>query len=196
MRPSTGTVTLAGTDVSGWTTRARREGGIGYVPEDRHRQGLLLSATLWENRVLGHQHRSPARRGPWIDRRASRTDTERIVREYAVRTPGVDVPAFALSGGNQQKLVVGREMSGAPSLLVASHPTRGVDVGAQAAVWDHLRSARSHGLAVLLVSADLEELIGLSDVLVVMLRGRLVARFDPAATTPELLGEAMTGATA
>jgi ABC-type uncharacterized transport system ATPase subunit len=113
-----------------------------------------------------------------------------------VRTPGIGVPAFALSGGNQQKLIVGREMSGDPSLLVASHPTRGVDVGAQAALWDHLRHARRSGLAVLLVSADLEELIGLSDRLVVMLRGRLVAEVDPSDTTPESLGSAMTGASA
>ena len=196
LRESTGTVLLGGRDLAGWSTRRRREGGIGYVPEDRHRQGLLLPAPLWENRVLGHQGRPPARRGPWIDRRAARADAERIVSEYGVRTPGVQVPAFALSGGNQQKLVVGREMSGDPSLLVASHPTRGVDVGAQAAVWDHLRTARAAGLAVLLVSADLEELIGLSDVLLVMLRGRLVARLDPAGTTPELLGEAMTGVAA
>jgi len=196
LRPAAGVVRLGAQDISAWSTKRRREGGIGHVPEDRHRQGLLLPASLWENRVLGHQGRRPARRGPWIDGRASRADTERIVREYGVRTPGVQVPAFALSGGNQQKLVVGREMSGDPTLLVASHPTRGVDVGAQAAVWDHLRSARSAGLAVLLVSADLEELIGLSDVLLVMLRGRLVARLDPAATTPELLGEAMTGVAA
>ena len=196
LRAATGVVRLGERDISGWSTRQRREGGIGYVPEDRHRQGLLLSAPLWENRVLGHQGRRPSRRGPWIDRRAARADTERIVREYGVRTPGVSVPAFALSGGNQQKLVVGREMSGDPTLLVASHPTRGVDVGAQAAVWDHLRTARADGLAVLLVSADLEELIGLSDVLLVMLRGRLVARLDPASTTPETLGEAMTGVAA
>ncbi|MCW2614120.1 MAG: heme transporter ATP-binding protein [Frankiales bacterium] len=196
LRASTGTVRLGDRDISDWSTRERREGGIGYVPEDRHRQGLLLPATLWENRILGHQGRKPARRGLWIDRGAAKADTERIVREYGVRTPGVGVPAFALSGGNQQKLVVGREMSGDPSLLVASHPTRGVDVGAQAQLWDHLREARRSGLAVLLVSADLEELIGLSDTLVVMLRGRLVATLDPASTTPESLGSAMTGATA
>ena len=196
LRTGTGTVSLGGTDITAWTTNQRREGGIGYVPEDRHRQGLLLSASLWENRVLGHQGRKPFRKGLWIDRRAARTDTERIVREYGVRTPGIGVPAFALSGGNQQKLVVGREMSGEPSLLVASHPTRGVDVGAQAALWDSLREARRSGLAVLLVSADLEELIGLSDTLVVMLRGRLVATLDPSTTTPESLGSAMTGADA
>ncbi|MCW2680242.1 MAG: heme transporter ATP-binding protein [Frankiales bacterium] len=194
LRASTGVVRLGDRDLSALSTRERRESGIGYVPEDRHRQGLLLSAPLWENRILGHQRRKPNAKGPWIDRRGARADTERIVREYGVRTPGIDVPAFALSGGNQQKLVIGREMSDSPSLLVASHPTRGVDVGAQAAVWDHIRAARRDGLAVLLVSADLEELIGLSDTLVVMLRGRLVATLDPATTTPESLGSAMTGA--
>jgi simple sugar transport system ATP-binding protein len=196
LRAATGAVTLGGRDLTGLSTRERRESGIGYVPEDRHRQGLLLAAPLWENRVLGHQRRKPNAKGPWIDRRGARADTERIVREYGVKTPGIDVPAFALSGGNQQKLVIGREMSDRPSLLVASHPTRGVDVGAQAAVWDHIRAARRDGLAVLLVSADLEELIGLSDTLVVMLRGRLVATLDPATTTPESLGSAMTGAAA
>ena len=194
LRASTGNVRLGDRDISDWSTRERREGGIGYVPEDRHRQGLLLAASLWENRILGHQHCKPARRGLWIDRKAARADTERIVADYGVRTPGVGVPAFALSGGNQQKLVVGREMSGDPTLLVASHPTRGVDVGAQAQLWDHLREARRAGLAVLLVSADLEELIGPRDTRVVMLRGRLVATLDPATTTPEILGSAMTGA--
>ena len=194
LRSGDGVVRLGDDDISTWPTQRRREGGIGYIPEDRHRQGLLLPEALWENRVLGHQTRKPWRRGPWIDRKAARTDTERIVQDYGVRTPGVDVPAFALSGGNQQKLVVGREMSGSPRLLVASHPTRGVDVGAQATIWDLLRRARAEGLAVLLVSADLEELIGLSDRLVVMLRGRLVAEMSPEGTTPEVLGSAMTGA--
>ncbi len=194
LRDATGSVLLGDTDISSWTTRQRREAGIGYIPEDRHRQGLLLSAPLWENRVLGHQ--SSLRKGFWIDRKAARADTERIVAECGVRTPGVSVPAFALSGGNQQKLIVGRELSGSPSLLIASHPTRGVDVGAQATLWEQLRQARDAGLAVLLVSADLEELIGLSDRLLVMLRGSLVATLDPATTTTQTLGSAMTGATA
>ena len=88
LRAATGTVRLGDRDLAGLSTRQRREGGIGYVPEDRHRQGLLLSAPLWENRVLGHQGRSPSRKGLWIDRRAARADTERIVREYGVKTPG------------------------------------------------------------------------------------------------------------
>ena len=111
-----------------------------------------------------------------------------------MRTPGIDVLASALSGGNQQKLIVGREMSGDPILLVAAHPTRGVDVGAQAAIWAIIKTARRAGLAVLLISADLDELIGLSDTIQVILRGRLVGTFDPRTVTPQDLGSAMTGA--
>ena len=105
----------------------------------------------------------PSAKGPLIDKRGARADTERIIKEYDVRTPGPNVLARALSGGNQQKLIVGREMSGEPILLIAAHPTRGVDVGAQAAIWGHIKTARRNGLAVLLISADLDELIGLSD---------------------------------
>ncbi|MFD4790144.1 ABC transporter ATP-binding protein [Streptomyces sp. NPDC058459] len=189
-----GVVVLDGEDVSAAPTRRRREAGIGYVPEDRHRHGLLLEAPLWENRILGHVTERPNSRRGLLDPKAARADTERIVADYDVRTPGIDVTAASLSGGNQQKLIVGREMSHAPKLLIAAHPTRGVDVGAQAAIWDHIREARRAGLAVLLISADLDELIGLSDTLRVMFRGRLVADADPAAITPEELGSAMTGA--
>ncbi|WP_204284185.1 ABC transporter ATP-binding protein [Microbispora amethystogenes] len=195
MRPcEVAALTLGDADISHWSTLRRRAGGIGYIPEDRHRHGLLLESPLWENRILGHQTRRPNVRGPWIDRAGARADTQRIVEDYDVRTPGIDVDAAALSGGNQQKLIVGREMSGDPVLLIASHPTRGVDIGAQAAIWDHLRTARAAGLAVLLISADLDELIGLSDTLKVILRGRIVADVDPANVTPEQLGSAMTGA--
>jgi ABC-type uncharacterized transport system ATPase subunit len=191
---TSGTISLDGADISHATTRERRESGIGYIPEDRHRHGLLLESPLWENRILGHQTQRPNVKGPWIDRAGARKDTERIVTDYDVRTPGIDVLASALSGGNQQKLIVGREMSGDPKVLIASHPTRGVDVGAQAAIWDHIRAARRAGLAVLLISADLDELIGLSDSITVILRGKLVADVDPGDVTPEQLGSAMTGA--
>ncbi|MGN6244239.1 MAG: ABC transporter ATP-binding protein [Motilibacteraceae bacterium] len=194
IRHAEGRVLLGDDDVSSLSTRHRREAGMAFIPEDRIRQGLLLEAPLWENRILGHQTKAPNVRGGLVDRAGARRDTERIVRDYDVRTPGIDVTASALSGGNQQKLIVGREMSGDPVLLLAAHPTRGVDVGAQAAIWDHLRRARAEGLAVLLVSADLDELIGLSDTLKVVLRGRIVADADPATVTPEELGSAMTGA--
>jgi simple sugar transport system ATP-binding protein len=193
-RPATGTVTLDGTDVSGWHTRQRREAGFGYIPEDRQRQGLLLDAPLWENRMLGHQTEPPNAKGWLLDVAGARQDTEKIVADYDVRTPGIDVVAGALSGGNQQKLIVGREMSHAPKVLIASHPTRGVDVGAQAAIWDHIRRARHDGMGVLLISADLDELIGLSDSLKVIYRGRFVSDADPSTVTPEQLGLAMTGA--
>jgi simple sugar transport system ATP-binding protein len=193
IRRGSGTVSLHGRDVTAWGTRERREAGIGYIPEDRHRHGLLLDAPLWENRILGHQTRAPAAKGALIDRGGARQDSKRIVDEYDVRTPGIDTLARALSGGNQQKFIIGREMSNDPVLLVASHPTRGVDVGAQRAIWDDIREARREGLAVLLVSADLDELIGLSDRIVVLLRGRLVGEFDPDAVTPQDLGAAMTG---
>ncbi|WP_156096788.1 ABC transporter ATP-binding protein [Amycolatopsis jejuensis] len=175
-------------------TLARREAGIGYIAEDRTRYSLLLTQPLWVNRILGYQTRKPVSGGQLLDIAGARTDTERIVREYDVRTPGIDVPAAALSGGNQQKLIVGRELSGSPSLLIASHPTRGVDVGAQAMIWEQIRQARADGLAVLLISADLDELIGLSDTIRVMLRGRLVSEANPATVTPQELGSAMTGA--
>jgi len=198
-KASGGTVELVGAggegrDLSGLGTLARREAGIGYVPEDRTRHGLLLTQPLWANRILGHQTRPPVSKGQLLDIGGARRDTERIVAEYDVRTPGIEVPVAALSGGNQQKLVVGRELSGSPVLLIASHPTRGVDVGAQALIWEQIRQARHHGLAVLLISADLDELIGLSDTIRVMLRGRLVSEADPATVTPTELGSAMTGA--
>nr|WP_263454731.1 ABC transporter ATP-binding protein [Streptomyces sp. LS1784] len=189
-----GTVTLDGKDLSGAQTRARREAGIGYIPEDRHRHGLLLEAPLWENRILGHVTEAPNSKGVLLDPSAAREDTWRIVEAYDVRTPGIEVTAASLSGGNQQKLIIGREMSHQPKLLIAAHPTRGVDVGAQAQIWEHIRSAQREGLAVLLISADLDELIGLSDTIRVIYRGRLVADADPATVTAEDLGTAMTGA--
>jgi ABC-type uncharacterized transport system ATPase subunit len=194
LKVTTGTVILGGHDVTSWDTRDRREAGVGYIPEDRQRHGLLLDAPLWENRILGHQTRKPSVNGVWLNRSGARQDSMRIVEQYDVRTPTIDTTARALSGGNQQKFIVGREMSGDPILLIAAHPTRGVDVGAQAAIWDHIREARRRGLAVLLISADLDELIGLSDSLRVILRGRLVGSFDPRTVTPQDLGQAMTGA--
>ncbi|MCU1499744.1 MAG: sugar transporter, ATP-binding protein, partial [Acidimicrobiales bacterium] len=140
------------------------------------------------------QSQRPNARGPWIDRGGARGRAGEIVEKYDVRTPGIDVVADALSGGNQQKFIMGRELMAGPSLLIAAHPSRGVDVGAQAAIWDHLRDARGAGLGTLLVSADLEELIGLSDRLLVIYEGAIVAELDPNEVTPQELGSYMTGA--
>jgi simple sugar transport system ATP-binding protein len=193
MRDATGEVLLDGHPLTGSGTRARRRAGLGYIPSDRHRHGLLLDAPLWENRMLGHQTQPPNSRGPLLTPSAARRDTERILAEYDIRSPGIEVAVGALSGGNQQKLIVGREMSHTPKVLVASHPTRGVDVGAQAAIWRQIRRASQEGMGVLLVSADLDELIALSDTLRVIHRGQLVATADPTTITPEQLGLAMTG---
>ncbi|TPW15682.1 MAG: putative nucleoside ABC transporter ATP-binding protein [Acidimicrobiaceae bacterium] len=189
-----GSITMLDEAITRASVRHRRERGLGYIPQDRQREGLLLGAPLWENTALGHQTQEPFSRGFWMNREGMRAATEHIREEFDVRTPNIDVPAHALSGGNQQKLIVGREMAANPTMLIASHPTRGIDVGAQAAVWDQLKAARAAGLATLLISADLDELIGLSDTIVVMLRGRLVATLDPATVTPRDLGAYMTGA--
>ena len=192
---STGTILVDGNDINQLSTRDRRDSGIGLIAEDRQKDGLVLPFTLWENAALGHQHQVPFAKGPWMNIGGAKQRTEEIVDEFDVRTPGIEVPTFTLSGGNQQKLVVGREMTAEPKALIAAHPTRGVDVGAQAVIWDILRDARAEGLATLLISADLEELIGLSDRLLVMLRGRVVAELDPTSVTPVELGSYMTGAT-
>ncbi len=189
-----GSIAILDRDVTRESVRQRRKQGLGYIPQDRHTEGLLLSAPLWENAALGHQTEPPFSNGFWMNREGMRNATTAITERFDVRTPNIDVAAHALSGGNQQKFIVGREMSALPTLLVAAHPTRGIDVGAQASVWDQLRAARAAGLATLLISADLDELIGLSDTIVVMFRGRVVASLDPADVTPRDLGAYMTGA--
>lgn len=188
-----GSIHLEGKDATLWPVRARREAGLAYIPQDRQREGLLSQAPLWENTALGHQTQPPFARGPWLDREGAKRRTLQVIEEFDVRTPGVDTPAHALSGGNQQKLIVGREMISDPRVLIAAHPTRGIDVGAQADVWQDLRDARAAGMATVMVSADLDELIGLSDTILVMLRGKVVARLDPDRLTPRELGSYMVG---
>ena len=188
-----GSISVCGQELSHTETRDRINMGLSYIPFDRHREGLLLDAPLWENTFLGREENAALTNGPFISRGKIEADCRSIIERFGVLTPSEHVPAFALSGGNQQKLVVGREMASDPKILLAAHPTRGVDVGAQAAIWDELRHARDKGLGVLLISADLEELIGLSDRILVMFDGRVTAQLDPATATPEMLGTYMTG---
>jgi simple sugar transport system ATP-binding protein len=194
LRDYTGSIEFQGSTIDHMSVAHRHDLGIGLIPEDRQRQALMMNSSLWENRVLGHQRGKPVMRGFILDKKATIEDTKRIMQEFDVRAPGPMTAAAALSGGNQQKFIVGREMSKAPALLVASHPTRGVDVGAQGAIWEVLREARTKGMAIVLISADLEELVGMSDRLLVMLRGAITAELDPQKTTLEQLGSAMTGA--
>jgi general nucleoside transport system ATP-binding protein len=195
MPATSGRVAITGVDVTAMTTRHRKDRGLAYIPFDRHKEGLMLNAPLWENVLLGREAEPQFLRGPLIDAGAVRSAATEMIARFGVRTPNETVPAFALSGGNQQKLIVGREFSASPKVLIAAHPTRGVDIGAQAAIWEELRTARDAGLAVLLVSADLEELIGLSDRILVMFDGRISADLVPAQATPQLLGTYMTGGT-
>jgi simple sugar transport system ATP-binding protein len=190
---SGGRIELNGIDMTYLSVHERRDIGISYIPFDRHREGLLLEAPLWENTMLGRENSPGLTNGPFVSAAGARRDCAVVIQRFGVRTPGTDVPAFALSGGNQQKLVVGRELSSETHVLLAAHPTRGVDVGAQAAIWDELRGVRDKGVAVLLISADLDELIGLSDRIAVIFDGRITAVLDPATATPELLGSYMTG---
>jgi simple sugar transport system ATP-binding protein len=193
---ATGRILLSGSDITQTDVRFRRENGLGYIPQDRQHEGLLLTAPLWENAALGYQTQDPFASGLYnlfFNRKGSRAKTSKICNEFDVRTPNIEVAAHALSGGNQQKLLVGKELLSDPTVLIASHPTRGIDVGAQAAIWEQIKSARSNGLATLLISADLDELIGLSDVIVVMFRGKIVAKLDPNNISPRDLGGYMTG---
>jgi len=193
---SSGKVFLSESEITKSDVRHRRENGLGYIPQDRQHEGLLLTAPLWENAALGSQTRSPFATGVrnwFFSRKGSRRRTEEICDEFDVRTPNIEVAAHALSGGNQQKLLVGKELLSNPTVLIASHPTRGIDVGAQAAIWGQIKDARSDGLATLLISADLDELIGLSDVIYVMFRGKIVAKLDPNNISPRDLGGYMTG---
>jgi general nucleoside transport system ATP-binding protein len=194
LRPiSGGRIELDGVDLASLSVHERRNLGISYIPFDRHREALLLDAPLWENTMLGREETPGLSSGPFVSAAGARRDCATVIRRFGVRTPGTDVPAFALSGGNQQKLVVGRELSSETHVLLAAHPTRGVDIGAQAAIWDEIRAVRDKGVGVLLISADLEELIGLSDRIAVIFDGRITAMLDPAKATPELLGSYMTG---
>jgi simple sugar transport system ATP-binding protein len=190
---ASGAVALDGLDVSHEQSRARQDLGLAYIPFDRHTEGLMLDSTLWENVLLTRDNEPELCPHGFVDQTAVRAATVATIEHFDVMTPSETVPMYALSGGNQQKLLVGRELDSGPKVLLAAHPTRGVDVGAQSSIWDKLRDARDNGLAVLLVTADLEELLALSDRIIVMFDGRINAELDPNEATPELLGTYMTG---
>jgi len=193
---TTGTIRLGGEDVSGLGARQRKERGIAHVPEDRHRRGLLLDFDLAENSILGVQHSRPVAVGPgeiWLDEAAIRERAQRIVHDFDVRPPDVSLPARALSGGNQQKLIIGRELDLHPRLLLVAQPTRGVDIGAIEFIHRQILALRDSGCAVLLVSAELEEVTALADRLLVLHQGRVVREVDPAVTTTAEIGLLMTG---
>jgi ABC-type uncharacterized transport system ATPase subunit len=194
-----GTIELEGKDVARLTARERRTRGIAHVPEDRHRRGLLLDFDLGENAILGAADRPPVAVGPWrswLNLDAIRRKTEKILKDFDVRPPDPELPARALSGGNQQKLILGREVEQSPRLLLVAQPTRGVDIGGIEFIHRHLVEMRDAGCALLLVSSELEEVTALSDRLLVMRQGKIVGEVDPARASMEEIGLLMTGGNA
>jgi general nucleoside transport system ATP-binding protein len=193
LRPSTGSVLLAGTDIAGASTRERLRAGIGYVPEDRQEDGLVGAFPVAENLVLDVYDQPPYARGIAMNPDAVRKSAAALVKSYDVRTPSVLTSAGNLSGGNQQKVILARELSRPNKLLLASQPTRGLDVGSIEFVHSEIVKQRDQGVAVIIVSSELEEIYALSDRIAVMYEGKIVGMVAP--DTPEQeLGLLMTGA--
>jgi simple sugar transport system ATP-binding protein len=187
---SAGRVLLGGRDVGRLLPRARFRLGLGFVPEDRQRRGLVLDLSVAENLAVGRVGPGP------LDRSKLEREAKDEAARFDIRPPDPELPARALSGGNQQKLVMARALPPGLRALVAAQPTRGVDVAAVERIHEELLAARNRGVAILLVSADLDELFALSDRIAVLYRGRLSAEVDPRATTPAEVGALMTGALA
>jgi simple sugar transport system ATP-binding protein len=194
LRPvRSGTVRFDGEDVTGTSRRRRIEAGIAYVPEDRQTEGLVQDYDLVRNALLGNQTIEPYASRGFLDWAAVREHAEAIVREYDVQPPNPGVEAASLSGGNQQKFIVGREIEHDPTVMVASHPTRGVDVGSIEFIHDRLVELRDAGLAIVFVSSKLEEVRKLADRIAVMSEGEFVDTVEPADVTEAELGLLMAG---
>jgi len=192
-QPSAGAVTLFGEESGTWQPRAVVERGVGRIPEDRHAVGLIGDMSVTEN-AIGESYRRPAlsRRG-LIDWGAARRFAEQVIGDYDVKCPSPTAAVRLLSGGNMQKLILGRVLSQAPRFILANQPTRGLDVGAVSYVHGQLLSARRAGGSVLLISDDLDEILSLADRIVVMYRGRLSASMPRAGISIERLGLMMAG---
>lgn len=195
LRPiESGTVLLLGRSVAGRSPLELYRLGLAHIPEDRWKHGLILSFTVMENAFLGMQ-REPTFRGALglLRRRAALAHAGRLVREFQIQTAGLHVPAKSLSGGNQQKLIVGRELAKSPKVIVAAQPTRGLDIGAAQFIRELLLRLREEGRAILLVSADLDEVLALSDRVAFMYEGTFTGIAKPAELTPETIGLLMGG---
>lgn len=195
LRPGeAGIVRIAGVDASNATPRQISELGVAHIPEDRQRDGLVTSYPLTDNSVLELYYLPPFARGIVRDEQAINEHCTRLVAEFDVRTPSIHVPASALSGGNQQKLIVAREFTRPLKLLIASQPTRGIDVGSIEFIHNQIVKKRDEGVAVLLVSAELDEILSLADRIAVMYHGQIVATVKNGELSREELGLLMAGA--
>jgi simple sugar transport system ATP-binding protein len=190
--PAQGDVTVAGRAVRG-DPRAAMAAGVAYVPEDRLGTGVAPSLSIESNLVLRSYRRPPASYGPWLQLRGIRQRAVELIRAYRIAAPSPSAAARLLSGGNLQKVVLAREFSGEPKLLVAASPTRGLDVGAIETVHSYLRDAAANGLAVLLISEDLDEILTLADRIAVMYEGAIVGVTTRADASVDEIGLMMAG---
>jgi len=189
-----GIINLLGRDITTLDIRQRRDLGISHIPEDRNRYGLLQSFTISENICLGRHHLPPyVNKLQVMQKDKIQEKARQLIEDYDIRTPSELAVASSLSGGNQQKVIVAREMDSNPALLIASQPTRGVDIGAMEFIYKQLLFARSEGRAVLLVSADLDEILTLSDRIGVIYKGKIIKEFNSSEATKEKVGFYMMG---
>jgi simple sugar transport system ATP-binding protein len=195
LRPvETGTVSVDGQHVTGHSPAQMGKVGLAYIPEERMVDGVIKDFTVAENFVLHDHNRAPfARRRLFTNARAVNDACESTIRRYEIKTPGTQTPIKNLSGGNIQKLVLGRELARQPSILVAAQPTRGVDIGAIEYIHQCLLEERAKGTAILLISEDLDEVQSLSDRIIVLYEGRIMGVVDSDAVTTEQLGALMAG---
>jgi general nucleoside transport system ATP-binding protein len=191
--PASGTIELEGVSIAGRSVFDIRNAGVGYIPEDRHEQGLVLNMTLWENAILGRQddEEFSGTLGLLFIKKIKDL-AARLIRLFDIRARSVDATASTLSGGNQQKLILARELETDPKLLIAAQPTRGLDVGAIEFVWKQILEQKAAGRGVLLISAELDEIYALSDRIVTLYEGKITGEFPPDAP-PEEIGVGMLG---
>ncbi|MCV9899034.1 MULTISPECIES: ABC transporter ATP-binding protein [unclassified Exiguobacterium] len=192
-KPESGKVLLNGKDVTGHTPRKMTEAGIGHIPQDRHKHGLVLDYSIRDNMVLQTYYKEPFSKRGLMNYKAVAEKAKALIEKFDVRTPSIDVPARALSGGNQQKAIIAREVDRSPDLLIAAQPTRGLDVGAIEFIHEQLIKEREKGRAVLLISFELDEILHVSDRIAVLYEGKIVGIRDPKETTEQELGFLMAG---
>jgi simple sugar transport system ATP-binding protein len=193
LRPAeSGRIVYKGEDITGETTKERILKKISYVPSDRQRFGLVLPMLISENLVIGSHDRKPFSRGINLNLKDIDRYSKTLVEDFDIRTPSVQIPASTLSGGNQQKVILARELSREPDFLLVSQPTRGVDVGAIEYIHNRILAMRERNVAVLLISLELEEIFALSDRILVLFEGRIVQELVPEKTTEKEVGFFMT----
>jgi ABC-type uncharacterized transport system ATPase subunit len=192
-KPESGKITLDGADIYGKAPREIINRGVGHIPEDRHKRGLILKYSLFENSILGRHREAQFTKGIIMNYKAVKDHCNKLIKEFDVRTPNADVTAASLSGGNQQKLIAAREITKDPILLIASQPTRGLDVGAIEYIHGRLVEERDKNKAVLLVSLELDEIMSLSDRIAVIYDGKIVDVINRNDATEQKLGILMAG---